>query len=323
MKLSLILGFASCLATLAASPAGRYAGEPPPVSVRESSSSVEPVLLGADQRLYLPGATLVAPDKAAEIVARFGEAYGRSGRPRLVVAVNRELIDGATGLHLSARKERVEEARIRYSGELVPTGEIPSAPAQTQVNVAIGGQAGTSSMPMAKGDASTRTEKRVADNEYTAVPPAPVQLADRQTVRDVERLFGRPLRAGGAQLADQRVVAQLIADKPMDHFLPGANESARKDREALAVAADAVVEILISTRSLTTAGFSGDETFPVPDIQATIVRLKDGAILAQASSADVLGKDRYAGAVVRVFDVNDIAEATALALMEDFVLTAP
>src|SRR5262245_39633839 len=30
-------------------------------------------------------------------------------------------------------------------------------------------------------------------------------LADKQTVRDVERLFGRPLRMGGASLSDQRI----------------------------------------------------------------------------------------------------------------------
>ncbi len=323
MKLPLLLGLASGFAALAATPSDRHAGERPPVSVVEMPATAAAGAATANQRLYSLGATLVAPEKAAEIVARFAEAYDRVGRPRLVLAVNRELVDANAGLRLAGRKERVEETREHYSGDLVPTGEAPSGPAQTQVNVAIGGQAGGSARPLAKGEAATRTEKVVADNTYTEVTPARVQLADRQTVRDVERLFGRPLRAGGAQLADQRIVAQLIADKPMDHFLSGANESARKDREALASAADAVVEILISTRTLVATGFSGDQTFPVPDIQATIIRLKDGAILAQASSVDVLGKDRYAGPVVRAFDVNDIAEATALALMEDFLLTAP
>jgi hypothetical protein len=148
-------------------------------------------------------------------------------------------------------------------------------------------------------------------------------LADRQTVRDLERLFGRPLRAGGAVLVDQRVVASLLEDAPLDRFLTGADEAARKDRAALAASADAVLEILVSSRALTVPGLAEDRTYEVPDLQATLVRLADGAILAQASSTDVLGKDRYAGPIVRAFDVNDIAEATALALMEDFAVTAP
>ena len=36
-----------------------------------------------------------------------------------------------------------------------------------------------------------------------------------------------------------------------------------------------------------------------------------------------MGRDRDAGRVVRVFDVSDIAEATALALMEDITVTNP
>ncbi len=148
-------------------------------------------------------------------------------------------------------------------------------------------------------------------------------LADRQTVRDIERLFGRPLRVGGAKLADQRVVAQLIADRPADHFIAGNDEAARKDREALAKIADVVLEVLITSRPLVLAGIAGDETYAVPDIQVTAVRLADGAIIGQATARDVMGKDRDAGRVVRVFDVSDIAEATALALMEDITVTNP
>ena len=70
-------------------------------------------------------------------------------------------------------------------------------------------------------------------------------------------------------------------------------------------------------RNITIAEISSDKTYTVPDIQATAIRLKDSKILGQASSRDVLGKDRYAGNIARNFDVQDIAEATALALMED------
>jgi hypothetical protein len=57
----------------------------------------------------------------------------------------------------------------------------------------------------------------------------------------------------------------------------------------------------------------------VPDIQATAIRLKDAAIVGQAAASDIIGKGVPAGRVVRQFDVRDITEATALALMEDML----
>jgi hypothetical protein len=66
-------------------------------------------------------------------------------------------------------------------------------------------------------------------------------------------------------------------------------------------------------------GISGDQVVAVPDIQATAIRLKDAAILGQASASDVLGKDAQAGRTIQNFDVRDITEATALALMDDML----
>ena len=59
-----------------------------------------------------------------------------------------------------------------------------------------------------------------------------------------------------------------------------------------------------------------------PDIQATALRLKDSEIVGQAASSDVVGKERSAGYYARNFDVREIAEATALALMEDMLTGA-
>lgn len=324
-----ILGLALAAVAVAAVSARAYdprAGERPPVHTAERSGRTVERLVGepTGQRLHAPGATLIAPEKASEIVGRFREAYARVGGLRIVLAVNRELVEAGTGLQLTGRTERVESSREEYVGALVPTGERAAAPGM-QVNVSVGGPAGGApgERPLAKGEATERTESVVADNVYTHTPRPALRLADRQTVRDLERLFGRPLRAGGAVLVDQRVVASLLEDAPLDRFLSGGDEAARKDRAALATSADAVLEILVSSRALNVPGLAEDRTYDVPDIQATLVRLKDGVILAQASSVDVLGKDRYAGPIVRNFDVNDIAEATALALMEDFAATVP
>lgn len=133
---------------------------------------------------------------------------------------------------------------------------------------------------------------------------------------------GKAIGTGGASLADQRVATQLLANRSLDAMLKDTNgEAARKDREALAKIADVALEVLISTRQLVIREVSGDKVYQVPDIQVSAIRLKDAAILGQASASDILGRDRYAGRIVTNFDVREITEAVALALMEDMTLT--
>lgn len=287
-----------------------------------------------EQQLYAPSGTLVSPDKAKQVVDTFRTAYEKLGKPSLLLYVNRELVDTASGLRVTTRKEHIEGVQVeaKTSFEADPnapkpaaTGAASSSP-QTQITVVTGGinhasAAGETAPVAGKGTSTTATTRVTADNTYTATPKATPVLADRQTVRDIERLFGRPLRAGGARLADQRAATDLIADKPIDHFTIATDESARKDREALARIADIVIEVLISSRNLVVPAVSGDEVVPVPDITVTAIRLKDSAIIGQASATDVLGKKWQAARLARQFDVSDIAEATALALMEDIALT--
>ena len=193
------------------------------------------------------------------------------------------------------------------------------------VNINAGGNVtvnGSSIESPGKGKISDTTERVSNENRYR-IEERESKLADRQTVRDVERLFGRPLRAAGASLADQSVATQMIADREIKSFVINTEgEAARKDREALSKITDVVIEVLISSRSIAAPEVSGDATHAVPDIQATAIRLKDSKIIGQSSSRDVLGKDRYAGRIARNFDVQDIAEATALALMEDIATGA-
>ena len=226
-----------------------------------------------NQQVYGPSSdTLIARQTAEGILERFHKIYNANTAPRIVIYVNRALIDTSTGLKLTAHTENYE-----------------------------------------KSDTATKTSGR---NTYTVKDaPAPT-LADQQTVRDIERLFGRALRGAGAMLADQRTAAALLDDNP-GHRLVG--DQAAKDREALTGVADIAIEVLISSRNLTVPEVSGDKTYAVPDIQATAIRLKDSAIIGQAAASDVLGKDLQAGRIVRQFDVRDIAEATAFALMEDML----
>lgn len=318
----LALASAGATAALAQNQSPATAGERPPV-VQQLPANTPPSLAPTDsgQKLYAPeNRSIIPPDQARAVVDKFAEAYAKQGKPRLLFYINRDLVDANSGLKITKRTERTEADRAETKSDVDAPAQPTNTP-QVQVNVNSGSQPGSVVATTAgRGTTSATKEHVSAENTYEASGTGKETLADKQTVRDVERLFGRPFRAAGAQLADQRVAASLLADKPFDHFTASGNEQARKDREALAKVADVVIEVLISSREVLLPKVSGDQTTVVPDIQATAIRLSDSAIIGQASSRDVLGKDRDAGRIINRFDVHDIAEATALALMEDMAL---
>jgi hypothetical protein len=268
------------LSVVALAQATAPATEPPvPVTQVWPAAAAQPAA-PAEQRLYGANATpLIAPAAAQAVVDKFRAAYGTASAPRLVIYVNRSLVDAA-GLKLTGRTESYTEKST--------DGKTTSTKTK-----------GTSTY--ATKDAST---------------PAPT-LADQQTVRDIERLVGRAFRSGGAKLSDQRIAGVMLSAQPGARLL---GDQATKDREALAQSADIAIEVLISTRTLIAAEVSGDTTVAVPDIQMTAIRLKDAAILGQASASDVLGAG--AAQAAKKFSAADITEATALALMEDMLLNA-
>jgi hypothetical protein len=310
----LLLGLGLAGATLSAAERSAV-----PVSTAPTAPRA-PVVAPAEQRLYQPGRTLIAAEHARTVLEAFRETYAALGEPRLVIYVNRELVDTRGAPRPGERRERVSTTttHTRSTHPLPPAGGAPS------VQVTVGDQRGPTHVPP-PGPGETRGEIRTveADQAYRAEGTAPPTLADRQTMRDIERLMGRPLRAGGARLADPRIVAALLEDQSLDDFLALGREDARREREALREAADVVIEVLISSREVTLPSWAGDDTRLVPDLQVTAIRLADGAILAQAAATDILGRDRDMGPIVRHFEVRDIVEATALALMEDFTLNPP
>jgi hypothetical protein len=258
---------------------------PPPPAYRQTAPppGTGPVFV-YDQKPVPGRPALVSPEQAQTIIDRFKAAYPKMGRPRLLIYVNRELVDQKSGLKMIARTEKTETILDAKKG----------------------------TRPQAQPKERVTSENRYRNDEAT--PPT---LADKQTVRDVERLFGRPLRLGQAQLTDQRVATQLI---PSGSFqsLALEGEQARKDREALSKFADVVIEVLIASKNVTVAGLTGDQVYAVPDIQATAIRLSDAKIMGQASSADLSGGNP-SPAFARSFGVHEVTEATALALMEDMV----
>ncbi|MBI3887034.1 MAG: hypothetical protein HY302_15095 [Opitutae bacterium] len=310
-----ILLFAAALPAAGFAQQSPTAGEAPPVTRGPGAApAANLALLPGEQQLFAPAGSIIRPEEARAIVEKFKTTYAALGKPRLVFYVNRDLVATESALELTKRTEHTETARTETKSDIEPPA--PAA-AQTQVNVQTGGPAAAAAVPAGKGSTHAQTERVTAENTYTARPAPALTLADRQTIRDVERLFGRPFRAAGAQLADQKIATSLMADKSYHHFAAADSDAARREREALTKVADVVIEVLVSSRQVSVLQVSGEQTFVVPDIQATAIRLSDSAILGQASSRDVLGKDRDAGKLVPHFDVNDITEATALALMED------
>lgn len=263
-------------------PKPRPGSEPPPVTTAPPvPRSGEVRAYEYDQKPAAGRAPIVTAEQAQSIVEKFKAAYPKIGSPRLVIYVNRELVDEKSGLKLIARTEKVDST-TQTSG------------AATNIS----------------------TEKAARENRYRHNERKDSTLADRQTVRDVERLFGRPFRMAGVRLADQRLATQLMADRPLKS-LATEGEQSRKDREALEKIGDVAIEILVSSRKVDVAELSGTRTYEMPDIQATALRLKDSEIIGQASSADVMrGHPGYAA---RNYDVREITEAVALALMEDMV----
>jgi hypothetical protein len=266
---------------------------PPPVVITPPASpAVAPAAPAGPAYVYeqkpMGGRSLlVTPEQAQAVIGKFKETFAKAGGTRILIYVNRELVDEHSGLKLSARREHIETSRAAAPGT------------DTAAKIA---------------DA----QKSSVTNTYRVRDRREPALADRQTMRDVERLFGRPLRLGGASIVDQRTATQMLGGKPLDNLVSHADsEQARHEREAVSKVADVILEVLISSRNVTVPEISGDRVVSVPDIQATAIRLNDAKVLGQATAADLLNR---AGAGARSYDVREVAEATALSLMEDMTL---
>lgn len=272
---------------------------PPPVIAGPRSQPVsEPFTY--DQKPVAGSSHLVTAEQAQSIINRFKEAYPKMGNPRILIYVNRELVDQKSGLKLSARRDQREAVR----GDFQRT---------------IGNQANATNA--ATTNPTSQSEKVSSKNTYRINEKKEAPLADQQTVRDVERMFGRAFRLGGATIVDQSVATQLIADRHIDNFAtPTEGELARKEREAVGKVADVVLEVLISSRQVNVPEISGDRTYTIPDIQATAIRVRDSKIIGQATASDFVGPGSPPR-VVRSFGPREITEATALSLMEDMLAT--
>ena len=285
--LPLVVPFTLVVGPLFGAPSAPLPEEPIPVTQAPPTGKPSQALLtppgGEDQRVYGSSGELISAETAQQVSERFRAAFGQAASPRIVIYVNRALVDAASGLRLTGRTEKFYDTTTQK-----------------------------------KGEEPTTTSDKSGENTYAAGEAAKAPtLADQQTVREVERLFGRVFRHAGARLADHRVATTLLNEEPGGRL---ASDQGAKERDALKQVADIALEVLISSRELTVRGISGDSTYTVPDIQTTAIRLSDSAILGQAAASDILGRGVAAGRIARQFGTQDITEATAFALMEDMLV---
>ena len=210
---------------------------------------------------------LYTPEQARNIVDNFKLAYAKMGQPRIDIRVN------------------------------LPYGTVPASPLPVpgvQFSPTIDPNTGLPRTQPLAGVAS------IPANPAPAGAPIPTQIFDasalteRQTQREVETLFGRPLRSAGAQL-----VESSLTNLPELTF-----------------------EVLISERELVLQGISKKENITVPDIQVTALRLADARIVGQASVLDLFARKEQAAHMLRRYDLRQLTEATALALMQDIATTS-
>src|SRR5687768_11651174 len=70
---------------------------------------------------------LIAPEQAKGLIDRFKASYTKLGSPRMVLYVNRDLIDETSGVKLTERKERVQSNSTEVKTEFKAD---PNAPQQ-------------------------------------------------------------------------------------------------------------------------------------------------------------------------------------------------
>ena len=324
MKPILICSFALALSLAACSTAPTKEQRDAPPNVIITSQQYTPPPAGQTGRDFTQkpintAQMIITPEDALAVVEKFKKTYAGLGRPRMLIHVNRALVDEQSGLILNSFSQTRNTDKTTVDSTIQAQ---PNQQGKTTINVTAGGNVdlggqNAQQFPPGPGTVTATRESSAQQTDYVNHPKVTKPLADQQTIRDVERLFGRPLRMGGVHLADQAIATQLLASRSLAAILKDTNtEAARKDRQALKKIADVALEVLISSRQVTVPGVSGNTVYTVPDIQATAIQLRDGRIIGQAAAADIYGRDRDVGRYTQ-FDINQITEAVAIALMED------
>lgn len=255
---------------------------PPPVTQVITPPALSKPLFVYEQRSFSAAAKLVTAEQAQAILGQFKAALPKLGGPRFAIQVNRVVLDDpspAAPISPAAAAQRPTRGAATNAPALAPAPAKPPGAATSEIR-----------------------------------PPS---LTDKLTFREVEKLFGRPLRIAEAALSDLPEsmftgLEKTSSRNPLDWI--------KTDREALSRLADVVIEVLISSRSVSVREISGDRVYTVPDIQATAIRLRDSQIIGQANATDLLARQPNLGAALRANTIQEFTESVALVLMQDIAL---
>ena len=204
--------------------------------------------------------TIYTAEQAKAIVEEFRITYAKLGGPKIDVRVN-------------FPRGAVQVPQL----PIVGVGGVPAIDPATGLPMPAGGAPAAGGIPGAP--------TRIFDTD---------ELSSKQTKREVERLFGRPLRMAGVTLMDAD-----LTNLPEVSF-----------------------EVLISEREITVNGIKGRQSHSVPDIQVTAIRMVDGRIIGQATVLDLFPRRSTAARMLLRYDIQQLTEATALALMKDISSSA-
>ena len=208
----------------------------------------------------VPLSQIYNAQQAQQVVEDFHAAYVKLGAPRININVN--LPQGAFEV------PQIPTVSVGGTPQIDPATGLP-------MPVGVGGAA----------PAAPTAAPRIFDTD---------ELSTRQTKREVELLFGRPLRLAGATLID------------LDQTnLP-----------------ELTLEILLGEREIKVPGINGPKSHTVPDIIVTATRTTDGQVLGQATVLDLFKHQAAAARMLQRYNIQQLTEATALALMKDIASTA-
>ena len=208
----------------------------------------------------VPLQTIYTAEQAKAIVEEFRITYAKLGGPKIDVRVN-------------FPRGAVQVPQL----PIVGVGGVPAIDPATGLPVPAGGAPAAGGIPAAPA--------RIFDTD---------ELSSKQTKREVERLFGRPLRMAGVTLMDAD-----LTNLPEVSF-----------------------EVLISEREITVNGIKGRQSHSVADISVTATRKADGRIIGQATVLDLFPRRSTAARMLQRYDIQQLTEATALALMKDISSSA-
>ncbi|MEO6568275.1 MAG: hypothetical protein ABIO94_05890, partial [Opitutaceae bacterium] len=152
---------------------------PPPV-MQGAGRGETPFGLPTDnQRVYGPSSgTLVARETTNGILENFHKVYAPTNAPRIVIYVNRELVDLDAGMKLTGRTEKYETTKsaAKHDLETPPNSGAP----QTQINVAVNGNtSGAASPATGKGTSNSTVTKTSGENTYQIKESGKGTLADK------------------------------------------------------------------------------------------------------------------------------------------------